>query len=149
MLDVVPVRLEKVCLITCLQRLGVFCLLVRGVGGHAWSFEGVVQQDSASHGRGRKGTEESMSEEASGMRQHEAMMRVLSEQRRGVSVPLSARGTDNDTAQGRERRSFNRLSCGSGGPDGRHEGPGLHWSLALESAGAPSSTGHIPQDVCP
>ncbi|GLD46152.1 neurotrophin-7 isoform X1 [Lates japonicus] len=40
-------------------------------------------------------------------------------------------------------------SCGSGGPDGRHEGPGLHWSLALESTGAPTSTGHIPQDVCP
>ncbi len=36
-------------------------------------------------------------------------------------------------------------SCGSGGPDCRHEGPGLHWSLALESTGAPTSTGHIPQ----
>ncbi|CAJ1085109.1 unnamed protein product [Xyrichtys novacula] len=47
------------------------------------------------------------------------------------------------------KRSINRASCGSGGPDGRHEGPGLHWSLALESTGAPTSTGHIPQDVCP
>lgn len=36
-------------------------------------------------------------------------------------------------------------SGGSGGPDGRHEGPGLHWSLALESTGALTSTGHIPQ----
>ncbi|KAA8591007.1 hypothetical protein FQN60_001950 [Etheostoma spectabile] len=36
-------------------------------------------------------------------------------------------------------------SCGSGSPAGRHEGAGLHWSLALESTGAPTSTGHIPQ----
>lgn len=36
-------------------------------------------------------------------------------------------------------------SCSSGGPDGRHEGAGLRWSLALESTGAPTSTGHIPQ----
>lgn len=36
-------------------------------------------------------------------------------------------------------------SGGSGGPDGRHEGPGLHWSLGLESTEALTSTGHIPQ----
>ncbi|TNN82338.1 hypothetical protein EYF80_007459 [Liparis tanakae] len=33
-------------------------------------------RDSAQQGRGRKRTEESMSEEASGMRQRQAMMRV-------------------------------------------------------------------------
>lgn len=36
-------------------------------------------------------------------------------------------------------------TCCSGVPDGRREGPGLHWSLALEPTGAPTSTGHIPQ----
>lgn len=32
-----------------------------------------------------------------------------------------------------------------GGPDGRHEGSGLRRSLALESTGALTSVGHIPQ----
>lgn len=32
-----------------------------------------------------------------------------------------------------------------GGPDGRHEGPGLRRSLALESTWALTSVGHIPQ----
>lgn len=31
------------------------------------------------------------------------------------------------------------------GPDGRHEGPGLRRSLALESTGALTSVGHIPK----
>ncbi|KAI4824320.1 hypothetical protein KUCAC02_012843, partial [Chaenocephalus aceratus] len=40
-------------------------------------------------------------------------------------------------------------TCCSGVPDGRREGPGLHWSLALEPTGAPTSTGHIPQHSSP
>lgn len=32
-----------------------------------------------------------------------------------------------------------------GGPDGRREGPGLRRSLALESTGALTLVGHIPQ----
>ncbi|KAK1898750.1 hypothetical protein KUDE01_018274, partial [Dissostichus eleginoides] len=44
---------------------------------------------------------------------------------------------------------YRERTCCSGVPDGRHEGPGLHWSLALESTGAPTSTGNIPQHSSP
>lgn len=43
-LDLFPLRLERACHITWLHRLGVFWVLVRGVGGHALRFAEVVMK---------------------------------------------------------------------------------------------------------